>query len=65
MKAKVIGRGSYFDLNARTPSGISAPIQNLLERLPAIASIKGNFNSSFNVSLRDVFKEYYVRGRKI
>src|SRR5215469_4315572 len=33
-------------------SGISAPNQNLLALLPAIASINGNFNRSFRVSLR-------------
>jgi hypothetical protein len=41
--------GLCFDLNERTPSGISAPIQNLLARLPAIASASGNFKKSFSV----------------
>ncbi|MDW0269673.1 MAG: hypothetical protein QN860_09620 [Nitrososphaeraceae archaeon] len=48
-------------MNARGPSGISAPKQNLLARLPAMASINGNFNRSFSVSFNDsVFKELYV-----
>ena len=33
-----------FHLKAKTPSRISAPIQNLLERLPAMASINGYFD---------------------
>ena len=44
--------GLCFDLKANTPSEISAPMQNLLERLPAIASINGNFNKSFSVPFR-------------
>ena len=53
------GIGSCFDLNERTPSGISAPIQNLLERLPAMASDKGYFRKSFSVLFMDsfIFKE--------
>jgi hypothetical protein len=49
------GRGSCFDLNERTPSGISAPKQNLLARLPAMASDKGNFKKSFSVFFRSLF----------
>jgi hypothetical protein len=49
------GKGLCFDLNARTRSEISAPIRNLVERFAAIASMNGNFNKSFNVSLRDLF----------
>ena len=42
--------GSCFDLYERTPSGISAPKQNLLERRPPIASIRGKVSKSFNVT---------------
>jgi hypothetical protein len=49
------GRGSCFDLNESTPSGISAPTQNLLARLPAIASDRGNFRNSFSVPFRASF----------
>jgi hypothetical protein len=40
------GMGLCVDLKARTPSGIYAPMQNRLDRLPIRASIKGNFSSS-------------------
>jgi hypothetical protein len=35
-------------------------MQNLLERLPAMASINGNFNKSFSVSFRAsfIFEEF-------
>jgi hypothetical protein len=44
-----------FDLNGRTPSGISAPHKKLLARLPAMASDIGNFKKSFNAFFRESF----------
>jgi hypothetical protein len=48
-----------LDLDERTPLGISASTQNLLARLPAIASDRGNFRNSFSVPFRAsfIFKE--------